>query len=204
MKEMKGILAILLLWIFGIDAASLYADEYRLKLVAMPNPKEIIEDLKWDESKDTQEPVLQISEPGKEGPSYFVKLEGHFPNKDQTLLFENQKVAMDSDGKFTIEVGVDAEHEEFTISKIDEAGEITQQKGELLFPELEQFKATLKGPSPKKWSISPGLGSVRLTVSGENRIKSDAKEDIGYDVKHGYYQIRGFASGGYTGSRRVS
>jgi len=77
-----------------------WGDEYRLKLVPHPNPKEVIPNLKWDEGRDTQEPVLQVrelensskqateKEKAKEDVPYFVKLQGKFQQKDRSLLYQ--------------------------------------------------------------------------------------------------------------------
>src|SRR5689334_20352135 len=81
--------------------APAWADDFRLKFVPNPNPKEVISALKWDEGKDTQEPILQsrwqTRDKEKEGSTHFVKLQGSFKQKDRTLLFENQPIPLNSD-----------------------------------------------------------------------------------------------------------
>jgi len=102
---MNGFRGIALVLLCLVTHQEVWGDEYRLKLVPHPNPKEVIPNLKWDEGRNTQEPVLQIREKEKEGFPYFVKLQGKFQEKDRTLLYENQPIALGSEGKFTIEVG---------------------------------------------------------------------------------------------------
>jgi hypothetical protein len=166
MKFLRRVLTRVALVLFCLFTQVAMADDFHLKLVPTPNPKEVISDLKWDETKDTQEPLLQTREKRdapKEGQLYFVKLQGSFQKKNRTLLFENKPIHLDDSGKFKIEVGIESDHQEFTVSEIDEAGEITNQKCELLFPKFEEMKSSQKEPPPKKWSVSPGLGFTLAT-----------------------------------------
>jgi len=142
-----------------------WADDFRLKFIPRPNPKEVIEELKWDTGKDMQEPLLETKEQAKEGPLHFVKLQGKFQEKDRTLLYQNQPIAIGSDGTFTIEVGVDSEQNEFVISEVDESGKITNQISQILFPEWKAFLESQGKKPEKKLSFQAGLGVAGVTYS---------------------------------------
>jgi len=167
------------------------AEEYRLKFVPNPDPKEVISDLQWDEGKDTQEPILQTREKEKEGLTYFVKLQGRFLQKDRVLLFESQTVALGSEGKFTINVGIDSERQEFTISEVKESGDIATQKSEILFPEWKGYlESQSKKPDPepkKKLSFQAGLGVAAITYSqtGVGSSPTGTFAELGLDLKGG-------------------
>jgi hypothetical protein len=144
-----------------------WGKEYRLKLVPSPHLNEVVSDIKWDEGQETRQPVLQIrknNEPEKKQSPQYVRLRGSFIKSNRTLIYEYHPVTVGSDGKFTIEVGVNSERQEFIITEIDETGSVLIQKSELLFPEFSHFEESLKvRPLKKKWSVTPGVGFTLST-----------------------------------------
>jgi hypothetical protein len=171
------------------------AEEYRLKFIPVSDPKMIITDLLWEESKDTQEPLLQTKAQNDSAPPYFVILHGSFLKKDRTLLFQNRPVEISEDRTFTLKVPVDGEQQEWSMSEIDELGNITQQKSELIFTDWGKLQESTK--ATKKWSISPGLGSTLATYqqTGVPRITETAitfKVDADYALP-GPWSIAGSA-----------
>jgi hypothetical protein len=146
------------------------AGDFHLRLVPTRNPKEVISDLNWDGRKETQEPLLQkrkkpVEKNGdvREGSTYFVELHGNYQKKGRSLLFNKRPIQRAVQGNFTIEVDIKSEHQEFTISEIDEAGKVKTQKNELFFSKFGKINSTTKEPDKKKWSVSPGLGVTLAT-----------------------------------------
>jgi len=184
MNRFKGVALVLLCLATHREA---WGDEYRLKLIPHPNLKEVILNLKWDEGRDTQEPELQIREKEKEGLPYFVKLQGKFQEKDRTLLYENQPIAVASDGGFSIEVGVDSERNEFVISEVDEAGKLTNQTSQLLFPEWKEFLEAQGKKPEKKWSFQAGTGIAAITYSqtGGGTTANHTFTELGLNLQAG-------------------
>jgi hypothetical protein len=167
-KEIRmkfSILFALVLFGFGTQRSAT-AGDFRLKLVSEFDPKEVIEDLRWDQSRDTQEPLLQVKEKSsveKKVQTYFVILQGSFQKKHRNLIFKNKAVALSNGGRFSIEVQIQSERQEFTISEVDEAGNVSSQKFQILCPEWEQITSVSTDLPSKKWSVSPGVGFTVAT-----------------------------------------
>jgi hypothetical protein len=158
--------AVFYLFLF-VASPYVWGDE-RLKLIL--NSKEVINDIKWDSSKNTQEPVLETKTDSKGTASYFVTLRGNYSVKNGDLLFNNQKLTVGAKGDFSMEVGIDSEEQSFVLLAVDDTGNTQTQKGKLKFPEWEKFKKaslppdlpTGSSPSIKAYSIRAELGWTTL------------------------------------------
>jgi hypothetical protein len=159
---MKYSVMIDLILIFFTFHATARADEYRLQFFADSDSKKINPDLMWDESKETREPVLQIREKDQQGPRYFVELRGQYLKKEISLLFGDRAIPFGNDGKFKIEVGIEAPQNEVVLSKIGKEGDLERYSWELSFPEWDKFQASLMPSPSKRWSLTTGVEASYL------------------------------------------
>src|SRR5690242_8152241 len=117
---MRWVTAVFNVLIFIISTSLAFAGEYHLKFV--PSTSATISDLKWDETKDTREPLLQKREKPGEAPIYFVTIHGSYQNNESPLLYENEEIHQVAPGKFSIEVEVNGENQKFSLTQADALG----------------------------------------------------------------------------------
>jgi hypothetical protein len=141
-----------------------YADDYRLKLER--NPIRAIPSLVWNPDADTQNPKIQSGKNAKNEVIYFVTLRGRYTGNMQgrSLLTSSGKMIPSPRGEVSLNVVVQTDLTEVSITEIDEHGTVSLQKDRLLFPEWDEFKK-LQKRRPKKWSVSPGMGLSAIDVN---------------------------------------
>ena len=81
---------------------SAFAEEYRLKLITDFSQENL--NLTWDSSRETQEPELQRKLNFDGNSVFFVVLKGFYKKIGGNLLYESQKLPIDSKGEFSMEV----------------------------------------------------------------------------------------------------
>lgn len=136
--------------VFLLISRPVLSQEFRLKLVPV---KGKISGIKWDEGRDTQEPVLQISKSGK----YFVVLHGRYRKNLGEILYENRPISRKQDGSFDIRVFLGSEKSEFSIREVNPSGSTSIETYKLLLPNKKSWK------SSKNWAITPGIGVTLIT-----------------------------------------
>jgi hypothetical protein len=135
-----------------------FCDEHRAKF----NSKSVISGLKWDGTRDTQEPRLQVRESAKSDQKpYYVLLHGKYTQKAGELLFKAKKVLRKEDGSFDLEVEINGAQTEFQVMSIDAAGSVQVESGTLLFPEWEALNQKFNEKSKKRWALD--LKRIRVS-----------------------------------------
>lgn len=142
---------------------SVWAEDFYLKFERSKD--KTIENLTWDESSSTQEPQVQMKMSPEQKPIYFVKLSGVYKNKAANVLYNNQKIDFTPEGKFTIEVEVDSDQENFSLLAIDEAGDVQKEKNDLVFKDWAKFLADQNKKPLKRITLIPGLGFSYINYS---------------------------------------
>ncbi len=145
-------------------------DDFHLKLIH--NGSQHIADLNWDESKETQEPLIQVK-PGSAvylGTSpYFVTLHGKYLRKDSALLFGLKSVPLMEDGSFELEVEIGGDQIEISMTAVDVTGTVESEVDHLRFSEWANFKKSLTEGTFKKFTFQAGV-----SLSGITYIQSDS------------------------------
>jgi len=148
---------------FLLCGSAAFSDEFRLKFLEVPGPK--IPGIKWDEDKETQEPLLHIRpfvEAGK--PTYFVVIHGKFIGQDSSLILNSTPFSPKANGRFDLEIGIEKEQTEFQISVIDAAGTVATQTYKVNFSDWESFRKGQSGVlKPKKLIFQVGTSVSGVT-----------------------------------------
>jgi hypothetical protein len=128
-----------------------FCQEYRVKF--KPNLGHQISGLKWDDTQNTQEPLLQIRKSTQKNQSqYYVVIHGKYTGNSHELLFTGNKVSRKKDGSFDLEIEINGAQTNIQLISIDMTGSTENELDMILFPEWESFKKNRNESTKKKWS----------------------------------------------------